>query len=346
MKKCCSLIVMTVLHVALLAGAGCVSPDLGETPRSEGPGSYFDGTPPATPEIFAPGVVSSPLYEHSGAVFTPDGSELFWSVVVNEGREPRLVLVLHMWRNEGRWHGPELAPFNRGSYTHVNSISPDGERLYVYTALDGRKATTAVIDKTEHGWSDPRPLRLTDVDNPGTHVNEVHEAEGGTLYMSGPAPGLPQGRGIVRARRVGGEYQEYEPLGPTVNSTHSDWFPNHSPAIDPEERFIVFASTRPGGHSEQDLYIAYRQADGTFGPAVNLGPEINGVGTRQSWPQLSPDGSALFFVSTVPAHDAFDPATTTHEELLSAQRSAHNGWANIYWVDTSFVERLRPAGEP
>jgi hypothetical protein len=184
---------------------------------------------------------------------------------------------------------------------------------------------------------------LNTIDNPDSVVNEVHEARSGNLYLSGPLPSMPGGRGIVRSRLVDGEYQEYESLGPEVNSPHSDWFPNHSPTIDPDERFVIFASTRPGGFSEQDLYISYRQPDDTWAPARNLGPEIN-FGDRSSWPQLSPDGQCLFFVSTVRTYRDIGERQYSYAEMKEVQESVLNGWSNIYWVDTSFVERLNQSG--
>lgn len=311
------------------------------TPALAGP--YLGMEPPGNvPKLFAPGIVSGIYNEHSGAVFTPDGSELFWSTVINEGRTPRVVLVLHMKQVGDSWTHPEIAPFNIGSYTHINSVSADGNRLYFFSGEEDGPAVAWVVESEEDGWGDPHPLRLNTLDNPGTVVNEVHEARSGTLYMSGPLPSMPGGRGIVRSRFKKGRYQEYESLGPDINLPHSDRFPNHSPTVDPDEEFVIFVSTRPGGYSEQDLYISYRQNDDTWGPAINLGTEINGFGTRSSWPQLSPDGKYLFFVSTVMSYQDIDERRYSYGEMEQIQRSEMNGWANIYWVDTSFVERLKP----
>ncbi len=59
-------------------------------------GPYLGQKPPGdVPELFAPGIVSDVYFEHSGAVFTPDGKELFWSTAINEGRTPRIIVVLY-----------------------------------------------------------------------------------------------------------------------------------------------------------------------------------------------------------------------------------------------------------
>jgi hypothetical protein len=293
--------------------------------------------PGGVPEVFAPGVVSGVFNEHSGAVFSPDGTELFWTTVINEGRTPRMVVVLHMRQVDGAWSIPELAAFNRGSYTHINSISPDGDRLYFYLETEDGAGGAWVVEKVGVGWGEPQPLPLTSVHFPGTMVNEVHEARSGNLYFSGPVQG---GRGIARSRVLGGSFQPFESLGPEVNLPHSDWFPNHSPTIDPDEQFVVFVSTRPGGFSDQDLYVSYRTPDDEWGPAINLGPEVNVPGTRNSWPQLSPDGEYLFFVRVEPLTDQ---ESKSYAEMKSVQESIMNGWGNIYWVAVDSVEALSRA---
>lgn len=42
-------------------------------------GDYLGQTPPDdTPVVFAPGIVSTDDLEHSPAIFSPDGNEVYW----------------------------------------------------------------------------------------------------------------------------------------------------------------------------------------------------------------------------------------------------------------------------
>lgn len=116
--------------------------------------------------------------------------------------------------------------------------------------------------------------------------------------MDGPHIDIPGGRGIIRSKFIDGHYIPFESLGQSINLPVDVAFPNHSPTVDPNEEFIIFVSKRPGGYCEQDLYISFKRSDETFGPAINLGKEINSIGTRNSWPQLSPDGEFLYFTSS------------------------------------------------
>jgi len=58
---------------------------------------------------------------------------------------------------------------------------------------------------------------------------------------------------------------------------------------------FVFASDRPGGSGGLDLYISHK-VDGDWGPAVNLGPEIN-TQFNEDRPFLINNGKTLFFCS-------------------------------------------------
>jgi len=310
-------------------------------------GPYLGQKPPGdVPELFAPGVVSSVYLEHSSAVFTPDGNELFWSREINAGFTPRIIVVMHMKQENGVWSRPELAPFNfnEATYNHINSISPDGNRLYYYTSSEEKGSKVWIVDKTDNGWGEPRPIRLNTIDNPNNTASNVHEARSGNLYLTGTLDAMPQGWGIVRSKFMNGKYQAYESLGSHINFPVNDPFPNYHPTVDPDERFVIFVSRRPGGYGIQDLYISYRQPDDTFGPAINLGPKINTIGSGNSWPQLSPNGEFLFFWSNSKPFDEKELVEKkySYSELIEILESYRNGRGNIYWVSTSFVEKLKP----
>ncbi len=70
---------------------------------------------------------------------------------------------------------------------------------------------------------------------------------------------------------------------------------------------LIFASDRPGGYGGLDLYIS-RKTGGDWGPAVNLGPEIN-TPLNEDRPFLINNGKTLFFSSqghvTMGGYDLF-----------------------------------------
>jgi outer membrane protein OmpA-like peptidoglycan-associated protein len=84
-------------------------------------------------------------------------------------------------------------------------------------------------------------------------------------------------------------------------------FEPHS-CLSSDGKTIYFASNRKGGFGGLDLYKAELNADGTWGEAVNLGPEVNSKKDENS-PFLTPDGNKLYFSSkghnTIGGYDIF-----------------------------------------
>lgn len=65
--------------------------------------------------------------------------------------------------------------------------------------------------------------------------------------------------------------------------------------ISEDGNFLVFASDRPGGFGGLDIYISKKEK-GDWGPAVNIGPEIN-TAFNEDRPSLVSNGKTLFFAS-------------------------------------------------
>ena len=89
--------------------------------------------------------------------------------------------------------------------------------------------------------------------------------QGDRIYTFHPAKGLH-----VAMREQSG-WGEPQPLGYPFNEGQL----NVSIYITPDDKYAFFSSNRAGGMGGLDIYATSRQADGTWGPAVNLGPSIN-----------------------------------------------------------------------
>ena len=69
-------------------------------------GDYLGQKPPGpTPELFAPGVVSTGLYERDVAM-TPDGNEFYFGLI-SAGD----IAIVTTKRAGGVWSRPQIAPF-------------------------------------------------------------------------------------------------------------------------------------------------------------------------------------------------------------------------------------------
>ena len=83
-----------------------------------------------------------------------------------------------------------------------------------------------------------------------------------------------------------------ENLGPNVNSE----FWETSPSLSPDKKDLYFSSTATGGFGGSDIWVCHRNANGKWGPAQNLGSQINTIGDEGS-PFIHADNQTLYFNS-------------------------------------------------
>ncbi len=87
-------------------------------------------------------------------------------------------------------------------------------------------------------------------------------------------------------------WSEPQNMGDNINSE----FYESGPTLSPDKRALYFCSNRPGGYGGLDLYVSYRQANGKWGPAMNMGPEINSAGDEQA-AFIHADNQTLYYTS-------------------------------------------------
>ncbi|WP_121967030.1 OmpA family protein [Myroides sp. N17-2] len=96
---------------------------------------------------------------------------------------------------------------------------------------------------------------------------------------------------LYRAYNLGGDkWGDVEKLSINVENASTA-----SPALTPDQDWMYFASDRPGGYGQSDLYRVRLFRDGTMGTPENLGNKVNTEG-RESFPFVSSD-NVLYFAS-------------------------------------------------
>ena len=335
------LVFLRILSLTFIVLSGCSLSGTTKFPVLEGP--YLGQSPPGVvAELFAPGVISTVHHEHSGAIFSPDGKELYWTVMMTPLQSPVPSAIMHMKCIDGLWTQPEVASFSGRYSDSVNFFSPDGNQLYFNSTRpktgDGepqRNIDVWVVSRTPTGWS--TPTRLGSTINTPMNETSAQMTASGMMYFYAYRTDI---RAIYRAPSVDGIIGEMELLGPTINSEHLDW----CPYVDPEERYIVFASNRPSSLGSLDLYISFAQGDGEWGEAINLGPNINSE-FNDRYPCVSPDGKYLFFLSVRTTLPKYYSDQQTYAQMLDSSRRIDNGLSNIYWVDAKFLLGLNPGSD-
>lgn len=102
----------------------------------------------------------------------------------------------------------------------------------------------------------------------------------------------------------GKNYKTPEKLSDNINSSAEEI----AACVNNDGTILYFASDRSGGLGGTDIYVSIKLPNGTWGPAQNLGPEIN-TPFNEDFPNISPDGKTLFFSSngltTMGGYDIF-----------------------------------------
>ena len=252
-------------------------------------GSYLGQIPNDTPTIFAPNFVSTENAQLN-AVFHPNGKELYYSI-----ESPQKSVIMVTLRKKGVWSSPVQAPFS-GTYKEVDPfISRDGSQLFYCsfrpTLTDSIKNDPDIwlVNRVADGWSEPIHL--------GSTINTNQEewypstSDQGTIFFSRG----DESRGISNlyfAQRNHGKYGVPQKLSDLVNSEFYDY----DPFIARDESYLMFASKRPGGYGDCDIYISFKRDDGSWSKAQNMGEEINTLAADFT-PIISPDGQHFFFTS-------------------------------------------------
>ena len=287
--------------MALTAACGTSEPEFQPYLGQEQPGD--------TPVLFAPGIVSVEGRRDLNSIFTPDGQEFYFSIADSAG-----ATVMVMKWDGSVWTEPEAAEFTSGFGEVDPFLAPDGSRMF-YGSRAPREGDTPednwqiwAVDREGDGWGNP--WALGEAVNSGERQIYPSVASDGTLYFQSRREGALGGSDIYFSTLVDGEYQPAENVGAPVSSEFSEG----DVFVAPDHSYLIFVSSgRPDGFGEGDLYISFRNQDGTWAEPTNLGETIN-TERVDYCPVLSPDGE-FFFYSSGP---------------------------DVYWMRADFIDRLRP----
>lgn len=295
------------------------------TAGKSSPESAYVGQPlpGVTPELFAPGLVSTSAIELNG-VFSPDQREFYFTRVI-DGVDTMHQIVLI----DGQWGRPRallLIPDHPRAEVADMVLSHDGQEFFFLAKLPQTSAShESSFDiwrsrRIDGGWSEaelvPAPI--------STAANELYPSFGpdGSLYINSDRSGIGM---IYRAARL-----PDGSVAPPVVAGHPFLPRDGDTAIAPDGSYIVTSAQRPrvGGTYKNDLFVSFRRIDGTWEDFVKLDDTFN-TPAHEWCPMVTPDGKFLFFSRRFGAYDKEGWDGTTDGE--------------VYWVDVRALDKYRPA---
>ena len=304
---------MTLIFRALLVSALLAGGQSG--PRSP----YFgQPVPGLSPELFAPGIVSTDAVELNG-VFAPDMKEFFFARRVDDG----VTTMFHSELVEGAWTAPRELPLfadKKRALAVDMALSPDGREMYF---LSNHPAGVGGSDiwrsrRVEGRWSTAEPLP-SPINTPQGEVYPVVVGDGSLFFISNRPGGIGKFSSLYRAQRLpDGNFAAPVLVPPPISSE----FGIGDTYVSPDERYMILTSTRPPSSGAGDLFVSFRQPGGGWGEPVHLGKAINSEET-DFCPMVTPDGKYFFF---------------------SRRRGTGGATAtagDVYWIDAKILEGFR-----
>lgn len=271
---------------------------------------YLNQEPPGmTPKVFAPDVVSLKADYEFGSVFSNSGNEFYYAVNVGPIAEIRAIV-----RNGNTWSAPKTV-ITSDKYSHNDPfLSPDDKKLFFISDRpangkgDKKDYDIWYIERAGQGWSEPK--------NAGPSINSdqneyyVSLTKSGTMYYASNGKGGDRNDNydIFSAKAAKGGFSEAVKQSDRINtaSYEADVF------VAPDESYLIFCADRPDGHGSGDLYVSFKNTDGTWTKAKNMGDALNTKG-NELCPFVTRDGKYFFYTSN----------------------------KDIYWVDAKVIGQLR-----
>ena len=263
------------------------------TPPIEDP--FLDQKRPGLTAIpFAPGIESKEGWVLGGD-FGPDSDEFYMVNSRQGGYAPQVIV----FRKEGR-------TWNKHHFLQTHST--DSNRLY---------RRNKYIERTETGWSKMKSIDAL-LEREDWGIMRVTASKMGTYVFDDY-----KSNDVIRMSRIkDGVREAPKLLGKEINV--GKWTAH--PVIAPDESYLIWDSEREGGYGDSDIYVTFKQPDGSWGKAINLGDTVNTAAADfSSW--ITPDGKYLFFWRT---EEKTNPDGSTSRE------------SGKYWVSTQVIENLRP----
>jgi hypothetical protein len=333
-------VAILIVVFAFLFVFSCANDEQGnekDFPDLKGP--YLGQKPPGmTPEVFAPGILSTGMNEAS-LVFSPDGNSMYYNIThLTHG----FTAIVFREQKKGLWTEPRVASFS-GKFNDSDAFFSYGSQKLFFTSdrpqENGGEAGNLDIwevERVETGWSEPKNLGA-EINSEDIDVNPCVTRDG-TLYFASTRAGGHGAHDLYRSRLKNGKYTEPVNLGKAINSPNFE----SSPFVSPDESYIIFnVFALEKGVKRSGLHISFKKKDGSWSEAVNMGNVINDL-KPAVFAFVTYDGKYLFFTNTKVPYLPYEGKALTYNEITQMYTSPQNGSGDIYWADARIVEEMKP----
>lgn len=253
---------------------------------------YIDKNKPSLePQLFAENFISTASNSEFGSVFNKKGNEFYFAIDSAGKAKIKFSTI-----QNNQWTQP-ITITSDSTYSYNDPfLSPNEDRLY-YISNQPRNKFDTIADydiwfskRTDNGWSKPI--------NAGKEINSDEDeyyisfAKDGSMYFSSNKASKNRNFDVYKSPFRNNAFMNPIKLSEAINSPRyeADVF------IAPDESYIIFCANRRDGFGRGDLYISFKNQDGSWTNSKNMGEPINSA-DHELCPFVSNDGKYFFYTS-------------------------------------------------
>ena len=253
------------------------------------------------------------LWAEGELSFADDGTMVYCSarqdLAVAPG-DPKDLYIATFDPETGSWSTPVNMglPVNAAPATDVDPlrlgddrepwITADGNTIYfksdrLATSSPRNASDLFVTHKVNGEWQTPELIPSPISTDAGNEHCPAILQDGRTLCFASMREGGYGGSDIWCSRQdAAGNWQEPVNQGPNINTAAEEFHFTQD-----ADGKVYFTSSRPGGFGGMDIWGASQLGENSWGPAVNLGPQVN-TGAADMCPALPPGTDTLSWFSS------------------------------------------------
>ncbi|MCS6917350.1 MAG: OmpA family protein [Chitinophagales bacterium] len=232
------------------------------TSAPDGAGSW------QTPQPFS-ALINSPFNE-GAATFSPDFQQCYFTRCGSNATTTDFCQILTCIWNGSEWSEPQVLPLLNDTCNVMHPfLSADGKELFVSSDAEGGyggKDLYVFFRQADGSWGSPQnlgPAVNTEGDELFPHLGPDQRL----YFASNGHPGMG-GFDLFAAARLGRQWGNVQNLKAPINSGADDLALILEPLNPREKRLLVrkgyFASNRPGGKGNDDIYAFQEEKQKTF----------------------------------------------------------------------------------
>ncbi len=193
-----------------------------------------------------------------------------------------------------------LGPAINNHFPNYNPVVSGDGQTFAFTTKQRFYQAIYVARKEGDKWGTPQNITLDlVVDGNCTTLSLSHN--GDELYLFKDVDHVGN---IYVSNFKDGKWGPMRKLNDNINTFH---YETHA-CVSSDGTKLFFTSNRAGGYGDLDIYVSERVPGGDWGPATNLGPNIN-TRFNENTPFVTTDGNTLYFSSeghnTMGGYDIF-----------------------------------------